>query len=84
MPAAAPVAPPAEPADADVRVADLDADLREVPQEVWDVDRLPASARVADRVLSTCRAAGCAPLTDRRAARGMALRRTVPVRRWSR
>jgi hypothetical protein len=46
-------------------------------------DRLPASARVADRVLGTCRAAGCAPLADRRPQRWTAQRRTSAPRRSS-
>ncbi len=69
MPAAAPAAPP--------------ADANEVPESVWMFDRLPASARVADRVLGTCRAAGCAPLADRRPQRWTAQRRTSAPRRSS-
>jgi hypothetical protein len=75
MPAAAPVAPTSE--------ADSTHDVDEVPETVWMVDRLPASARVADRVLSTCRAAGCAPLGDRRSSRLVSVRRTGAPRRSS-
>jgi len=45
----------------------------------WEFDQLPPSARVADRVLSTCRAAGCAPLNDRRPQRCAPLRQA----KWS-
>lgn len=56
-------------------------DVDQVPPSVWDIDQLPASARVADQVLGTCRAAGCAPLTDRRASRRTPLRQGRPIRR---
>ena len=69
MPATTPVAPR------------TDADE---PQAFWEADQLPPSARVADRVLSTCRAAGCAPLTDRRPQRWTPLRQARSPRRTSR
>lgn len=50
----------------------------------WEADQLPPSARVADRVLSTCRAAGCAPLTARRPQRWTPLRQAGSVRRTTR
>lgn len=77
MPAAAPVAPPS---DAE---STFDRSFDEVPEAVWMVDRLPASARVADRVLGTCRAAGCAPLGDRRSPRWGTVRQTGVPRRSS-
>lgn len=75
MPAAAPVAPTSE--------TESKHAFDEVPEAVWMVDRLPASARVADRVLSTCRAAGCAPLGDRRSSRWVSVRQTGAPRRSS-
>jgi|GEM_PF-6283691 len=67
---------------ATVRVA-ADTDIDE-PPAFWEADQLPPSARVADRVLSTCRAAGCAPLNDRRPQRWTPLRQARPVRRAGR
>jgi hypothetical protein len=69
MPATAPVAP--------------DQDVDESPA-FWEADQLPPSARVADRVLGTCRAAGCAPLSDRRPQRWTPLRQATATRRMSR
>ena len=63
---------------------DRDETFRDEPAAFWEADLLPPSARVADRVLSTCRAAGCAPLTARRPPRYTPLRQAHSPRRASR
>jgi hypothetical protein len=62
----------------------VDETDRDEPAAFWEADLLPPSARVADRVLSTCRAAGCAPLTARRPPRYTPLRQARSPRRAGR
>jgi hypothetical protein len=71
------------PATVSTTAAAPDADVDDdVSPAFWVADRLPASARVADRVLSTCRAAGCASLTDRRPSRSAPIRQVSSTRRF--
>lgn len=63
-------------------VPETDVDTRDEGFRVFD--RMPASALVADRVLGTCRAAGCASPVDRRPARWTPVRKAASTWRASR
>jgi hypothetical protein len=65
-------------------VPEADVDIDDVTAGFWVSDRMPASAMVADRVLGTCRAAGCASPVDRRPARWAHARQVNSTRRTSR